>query len=31
MNSKEAKKSFPDEKQRYAVANSVWKDRNKKK
>ena len=31
MNSAEAKRSFPDEKQRYAVAMSEWRRRNKKK
>ena len=31
MKSKEAQKSFPDSRQRTAVAISIWNERNKKK
>jgi hypothetical protein len=31
MASAEAQRSFPDRKQRLAVAYSMWRDRNKKK
>lgn len=30
MASAEARKSYPDDKQRYAVAKSKWRNRNKK-
>ena len=31
MESKEAKRDYPDNKQRIAIAISIWKDRNKNK
>jgi hypothetical protein len=31
MKSEEAKRSFPEEKQRLAVAYSLWENKNKKK